>query len=254
MSTFALTSATFHLTRRDVKIVVPAWHNHAHPEEHVQAWGPYRWHLDSAERTRPLQHKLCRTWCSIHPNILWNSLEKWLTWGAGHLIFYCEETQWDYKYRPQIFRLFLSTYLSLSRLDKSPPRQASVKTYRRSASLKVLCSLWSMKIKITLDLSTQHQQYFTRPKYGTHLTINEQQVSIRMWLSLWMCSRWPLLTISFFLRTLMAKGHFVLLFSCTLQRTEVNALHYRHIAEGELLAHWPSPGLRDQTLRPPKGK
>lgn len=51
-----------------------------------------------------------------------------------------------------------------------------------------------------------------------HLTMNGQRVSVRIRPSLRMCSLWPLLRISFFLRTLMAKRHLMLLFNCTWER------------------------------------
>lgn len=89
--------------------------------------------------------------------------------------------------------------------------------------------------------------------------MNGQWLSIKMRLSLRMCSCWPLLRISFFLRTLMAKRHLMLLFSCTLQtwRSIDYIIETWNLKEAaaqgvcvnvcELLWDQPLPGLRDQT-------
>ena len=114
----------------------------------------------------------------------------------------------------------------MSRLQRSPPRQASVKTYRQSASLKVLYSLWLITIGKMLHIFfnpeniiwSKQSQLDNCWTVNTHLTMNAHLDSVRMRRSLRMCSLWLPLRTSFFLRTLMAKRHFMLLFNCTCHR------------------------------------
>ena len=74
---FGKNSIDYHsIIKMWMQVALPIWHIHAHPQQHFQAWHLYRWHLDSEERSRPRQHKQCRTWWCIHPNSLWNSMHK----------------------------------------------------------------------------------------------------------------------------------------------------------------------------------